>query len=813
MRAARAKAAYLRSYFAHALYALIPVQTEQVPTMAIDKWGRLYYHPAFVLSCDVDEIATVCLHEIGHKLRHHHDRAHTLGITEATHAIANIAQDCFPAGTILGDGLPIEAARVRTIGGNGGDTACMNLSREWDGEVVTLRAAGMEITSTPEHPHWVYPRRHKVGLTPVKLKDPAWTPAGQARVGDFLLVPNIGGDVTDTVVDVSVFGGDENRSVLKEGFPLNAQTAWLLGLYAAEGSGLDAAQLSLGHSKKELALADRAVTVARSIGYEASARACHTGRTDSRRTGTTVYLGSSVLARAMKEWCGDGSHNKHCPEFILRHADLSIVRAFLEGLVDGDGHVDARPRTQTVHVDTSSRALATHVRLLLARLGLGFWGRVWAQRDREIEGHFIAGGAPMHQIGWTWEPRTSSRNLNGQTVTSWSRSWRRCDEGILIPIKEIARSHHTGPVYNLSCDKAHTFIVDGAKTHNCELNDDIADEVKTLKDIKALPGEAMYPSTFGFEDGKLWEVYYAQLMDEIEKHADKLKDGDGGGDGNEDGGEGGSAQGKQGRARGKKAGGNDPAKGRKHKCGSGATGVPQPWEDQSPSNGGGEGLEDADWKDIDRRVASAIQEENAKGRGTVPGTWVEWADEILRTERIPWDQELAGACRWAINDVSGKVTHNYRRPSRRQQATPEIVFPSMRRPVPNVIFVGDTSGSMSTNALAIVRGVVEDVCMALGAALTFLATDAAVHGVQRAHNGRSIEMRGRGGTDMRVGIMSALEDVTPRPDVIIVGSDCETPWPAEDPGVKVIICAIEANETMVAMCPDWARVIVVREEA
>lgn len=440
VRAARAKAAYLRSYFAHALYALIPVQTEQVPTMAIDKWGRLYYNPAFVLSCDVDEIATVCLHEIGHKLRHHHDRAHTLGITEATHAIANICQDM-------------------------------------------------------------------------------------------------------------------------------------------------------------------------------------------------------------------------------------------------------------------------------------------------------------------------------------------------------------------------------------ELNDDIADEVKTLKDIKALPGEAMYPSTFGFEDGKLWEVYYAQLMDEIEKHADKLKDGDGGGDGNEDGGEGGSAQGKQGRARGKKAGGNDPAKGRKHKCGSGATGVPQPWEDQSPSNGGGEGLEDADWKDIDRRVASAIQEENAKGRGTVPGTWVEWADEILRTERIPWDQELAGACRWAINDVSGKVTHNYRRPSRRQQATPEIVFPSMRRPVPNVIFVGDTSGSMSTNALAIVRGVVEDVCMALGAALTFLATDAAVHGVQRAHNGRSIEMRGRGGTDMRVGIMSALEDVTPRPDVIIVGSDCETPWPAEDPGVKVIICAIEANETMVAMCPDWARVIVVREEA
>jgi hypothetical protein len=347
-----------------------------------------------------------------------------------------------------------------------------------------------------------------------------------------------------------------------------------------------------------------------------------------------------------------------------------------------------------------------------------------------------------------------------------------------------------------------------------ELNDDIADEVKALKDIRPLPGGAVYPSTFGFEDGKLWEVYYAQIMDELEKHADKLKDDGDGGGGDEDGGDGGSAQGKQGQRKGKRpGGGDDPAKNRKHKCGSGAHGVKQPWEDQGPSDGGGEGIEDADWKDIERRVAAAIREQNEKGRGTVPGTWVEWADEILRPETIPWDQELAGACRWAINDVSGKVTHNYKRPSRRQQASPDVVFPSMRRPIPNVAFVGDTSGSMSTNALALVRGVVEDVCVALGAALSFIATDAAAHGVQRAHNGRSIEMRGRGGTDMRVGIQSALEDLMPRPDVIIVGTDCDTPWPEEDPGVRVIICAIEASESAVGECPEWARVIVVNPEA
>ena len=163
---------------------------------------------------------------------------------------------------------------------------------------------------------------------------------------------------------------------------------------------------------------------------------------------------------------------------------------------------------------------------------------------------------------------------------------------------------------------------------------------------------------------------------------------------------------------------------------------------------------------------------------------------MLRTETIPWDQELQSACRWAINDVSGKVTHNYRRPSRRQQAVPEVVFPSMRRPIPNVVFIGDTSMSMSLDALALVRQVVEDICLALGASLSFVATDSLAHGVQRAHDGRTVEMRGRGGTDLRRGFDAALEDVQPRPDIIVVGSDCDTPWPDEDPGVNVIVCAI-----------------------
>ena len=398
------------------------------------------------------------------------------------------------------------------------------------------------------------------------------------------------------------------------------------------------------------------------------------------------------------------------------------------------------------------------------------------------------------------------------------------DEIATVCLHEIGHKlrHHHERATALGITEATMKIANVAM--DCELNDDIADEVAALKDLSPLPPGAVYPKTFGFEDGKLWEVYYAQLMDEAEKFAQQLKDDPGPGGGGEgkdgegtdgEGSGGGGASQKAGKGKqkpGKKPGGGDPARGRKHKCGSGAHGVPQPWEDKSPSNGGGEGIEDADWKDIERRVATAIREQHTKSRGTVPGTWVEWADDMLRTETIPWDQELASACRWAINDVAGKVTHNYRRPSRRQQAIPEVAFPSMRRPVPSVVFIGDTSMSMSGTALALVRQVVEDICMALGASLSFIATDAAAHGVQRAHDGRSVEMRGRGGTDLRTGFASALEDVQPRPDIIVVGTDCETPWPDEEPEVKVIVCAIEASEEAIAGIPEWARVIVVQQE-
>jgi hypothetical protein len=202
-----------------------------------------------------------------------------------------------------------------------------------------------------------------------------------------------------------------------------------------------------------------------------------------------------------------------------------------------------------------------------------------------------------------------------------------------------------------------------------------------------------------------------------------------------------------------------------HDCGSGAHGAKRPWELGDPGDSGVEGVSDASWRDVERLTAEAIAERQ-RTRGDVAGGWVEWADTLLKPKVIPWDQELGSVLRGALHDVAGDVFHSYKRPSRRQSAFPDIIQPSMRKPRPFVCIIGDTSMSMDQDDLAYVRGVVNDICMAMAARVAFLATDRKVHkGVQLVQDGRNVVLAGRGGTNMAVGMEYAMSGlVRPRPE-------------------------------------------------
>ncbi len=237
-------------------------------------------------------------------------------------------------------------------------------------------------------------------------------------------------------------------------------------------------------------------------------------------------------------------------------------------------------------------------------------------------------------------------------------------------------------------------------------------------------------------------------------------------------------------------------------CGSGCDGVRRGHELPPDADIGEIRPEDA--REIRRRVA--IDYTAHTGRGDRPGDAQRWARQILEP-RIAWEPLLAAAVRRAVGWTNGRTDYTHTRPSRRQSSMPRIVLPGVRRPIPNVAMVVDTSGSVDDHLLGRALGEVDGALRALGvgsAAVTVLSCDAAVHSVKRLRRARDARLDGGGGTDLRVGIATAAQQ-RPRADLIVVFTDGETPWPHEAPPGSVVIAALLGRyRSELPPTPAWA---------
>ena len=80
-------------YYAPIIYRFKPVREPSVPTMAVDKGLRLYYHPDFLLNGDTSDMAEVYLHECGHVFGQHHALAENAGLDKNLMSMWNVACD------------------------------------------------------------------------------------------------------------------------------------------------------------------------------------------------------------------------------------------------------------------------------------------------------------------------------------------------------------------------------------------------------------------------------------------------------------------------------------------------------------------------------------------------------------------------------------------------------------------------------------------------------------------------------------------------------------------------------------------------
>ena len=375
-----------------------------------------------------------------------------------------------PDTIVLGDNKPISRyeAGNQAIGLSGAVRVVKTYRNDFDGEMIRVKATGLiPLEVTPEHPmlvsrsQTVYPRvvrnGHQAYTQRIAVGSPSWKPASQLLAkrssadGDYLLLPRLKGNVDVSQIDITPFAKNMKgvHIMLSKGhsvaFPLNRETAELIGVYVAEGySSQDKLRFAL--SSEETGLADFIAEGFGKLGYSVK-------RYKSRsENGMEVVVFAGVLSRAFASWCGSGAPNKKIPDFIMLHVDQDIVNSFLEGYIRGDGTrtLNSVGTRNVTHIVTTSKLLAMQTQLLGARDGL-FFRITNASKPDIIQGRKV-------RVQDKYDVRC---NTDGNVQA-------RIDEKFLyVPIRKVEHLRYKGPVLNLETSD-HTYLLSNVVSHNCD---------------------------------------------------------------------------------------------------------------------------------------------------------------------------------------------------------------------------------------------------------------------------------------------------------------------------------------------------------
>jgi len=410
-------------------------------------------------------------------------------------------------------------------------------------------------------------------------------------------------------------------------------------------------------------------------------------------------------------------------------------------------------------------------------------------------------------------------------------SIQRCAAALLHESLHIFLTHHAR-AQRLKADSK-LWNVAGDLEINCILRrDSLAPE--------PLGADALYPEKYGFPADLTAEEYYALLCKQEEQPQQPGPHGQPGkpppsGKGDKPGkgtpsSEPGDKPGKPGQGNtptsgnepGKQDGtgsqpgepgpgeaGEKPAPGR-GKCGSCADGQHHAWEldaDDESAPSASKVTRDLLQQAVAQDIKQAIEQ---AGRGSVPGALVSFV-ENLGQSKVRWQDVLGVYLRTAIERVSGYEAQTYTRPGRLTSVLAGhggATFASWYEPRICVGVVVDTSGSMGGDRVTQALSEVQEIAAGCNADVLFTSVDARAAEIEEITDVRNIRLQGGGGTDMRVGISAMLQHER-EPHLVVVLTDCDTPWPSEPTPVPLLVVGIDAYQHSVQSIPEWATYISV----
>jgi predicted metal-dependent peptidase len=739
-------------FYASLLSQMSRYETDELPTAGVTiRNGRieLYWNPKFFEKLKMSESVAVLEHECLHLIMNHIIRKQNRDMQ-----LWNIA--CAPPGTvIIGANKKIEDIKLgdTVLQSNGFGKATGVVKQQFKGQMFEFRASScLPFQVTSNHPLLVCERKPR---KPIILGTPIWKDAKNVKKDDYVLIPKIKGTVKTTSLSLSKFINDkkinnhtQSHNIVKglknRKFPLNEDTAWLLGLYTADGSNhiKDGTGITIALHPREIEKAQKVERIFKSFGY--TVKIIPGQKIDNKVFHTTsmnVMVCSRVLGKAFREWCGCGSHNKKIPDFILSHKDLRIVKAFLDGYYDGDGTMLDKKGNRIA--GTCNLSLALQVQLAILRLGGGHWAQVSKSFQRDIYNPKIKTDRVLYNICWT-KIKKSARMLQQKQIMSYSSRWRDIGDYFAVPLLRISESLYDGPVFNLQTEN-HTFAISNIITHNTDL------AINQL--IKGLPGDCVtldkFPKEWKLLPNQTAEVYY----DIMEKNSPKIKitsDGSGGF----------NVEVKDGK-------GNTVGK---FKLGN--PGNHDKWdESDSPDIS----------QEILKQAVKHAKEQVERGQGHMPSHIEQLIEELLRPAIIPWQHILR---KFVAMSIKAGHKMSWKRPNRRYESTQKGKLPA--RKVALTIAI-DTSGSIGDEDLNDFISEIKSIQQCYKSDVTILECDADVQKKYKLTPFSKVDtkFKGRGGTDFKP-IFDYIKKECIKTDVLIYFTDMYGDFPTKAPNYPTL---------------------------
>jgi predicted metal-dependent peptidase len=221
-------------------------------------------------------------------------------------------------------------------------------------------------------------------------------------------------------------------------------------------------------------------------------------------------------------------------------------------------------------------------------------------------------------------------------------------------------------------------------------------------------------------------------------------------------------------------------------------------------------------KSIEKRMANDIKKHiEQQGRGSLPGHLLDWTKVFDEEPHVRWEDELAQVLRENTGELqAGGDDFSLRCPSKRSilRGFPR---PGLVEYAPVVAIIRDSSGSMQQPQLTAATREAYFILQALGIEeVWFCDADTDVATPWKRVGGTFFktltEVHGRGGTDFRAAIESALK-LSPRPDLIVYLTDGDgTTTDMPPPNVSVVWGIVPSYYNMAPA--DWGHCVIISDD-